>query len=78
MRIFKKLQGFAIAVLGSGALAATNMISDINAYDEYMRNKKENNPNLPPPENQSQLFKNQPNFNFSLTIGTKTFRQAFF
>jgi len=39
-----------------------------------MRNKKESNPNLPlPPESQSQLFKNQPNFNFSFVVGSKSF-----
>ena len=70
----KSTQGFAFAVLCSGALSATNMISDINAYDEYMRNKKENNPNLPPPpDSQSQLFKNQTNFNFSFVVGSKNF-----
>ncbi len=69
----KTTQGFAFAVLCTGALSTANMISDINAYDEYMRNKKENNPTLPPPDTQSQLYKNQPNFNFSFVIGSKNF-----
>jgi uncharacterized short protein YbdD (DUF466 family) len=70
----KTTQGFAFAVICSGALSATNMISDINAYDEYMKNKRENNPNLPPhSDSQSLLNKNQPSFNFSFVVGSKSF-----
>jgi uncharacterized short protein YbdD (DUF466 family) len=69
----KTTQGFAFAVLCAGGFSAANMISDINTYDEYMKNKKETNPNLPPPDSQGQLYKPQQNFNFSFIVGSKSF-----
>ena len=64
--------GFVFVSLLATGFSAANMISDINAYDEHMKNKKENNANLPHSD-QSQFYKNQSNFNFSFVIGSKDF-----
>jgi hypothetical protein len=69
----KSTPGFAFVTLLACGFSTANVISDINAYDAYMKNKKEANPNLPPPEIQSQLFKNQPNINFSFVVGSVNF-----
>ncbi|MBL0265843.1 MAG: hypothetical protein IPQ05_18740 [Leptospiraceae bacterium] len=72
VNFLKTTQGFAFAVLCAGGFSAANMISDINTYDEYMKNKKENNANLPP-QTKSQFIKPTTNFNFSFIVGSKSF-----
>lgn len=71
----KTTQAFFMVILGATGLSAANMMSDIRSYDEYMKNKKETNPlpPSPPEETQSQLYKGQVNYSFSLVFGQKNF-----
>lgn len=69
----KSTPGFAFVFLLTTAFSATNMISDINYYDEYMKNKKENNVDMPGIGHQSQLHKVEYMIHFSFELGSKNF-----
>ena len=68
----KTTPGFMFTALIASGFSAANMIADINRYDEYMKNKRENNVDIPPIDQQSLLNKNNL-LNFSFTIGSKSF-----
>lgn len=70
--LIKTNPGFVFIMFSATGLSVANMISDINNYDTYMKNKKENNTELPHNDEQSQLYRNK-NFNFSFVIGSKSF-----
>lgn len=70
--LIKTNAGFIFIMFSATGLSVANMISDINYYDDYMKNKKERNVDLPHNDEQSQIYKNK-NFNFSLVIGSKNF-----